>query len=276
MRYRLFFVLVTAFFVTMNVLLWRSEFGTRHGLGGGIPIETVWHKMLVAPDNSRLEIRQRGKKIGYGTWAPILGERAASPNRNLEDVSPEGMIHELSGYSIDFGSNFSVERNRIRFGFEVKVATNDLWQELNVHLGIRPAPPDKPSYFDLHSAAPGGKVKVTGDDGSGRLEYVFLLADLKNPEELLKQFGFLPGPEITALIGLLRNSAHGKSGELRLDWEASNDWLKIGRARVRAYRLQAGFGPFQMVVFVSLEGAILRVEVPMFEVVLINDQLAIL
>ena len=39
MRYRLFFVLVTAFFVTMNVLLWRSEFGTRHGMGGGIPVD---------------------------------------------------------------------------------------------------------------------------------------------------------------------------------------------------------------------------------------------
>jgi len=40
--------------------------------------------------------------------------------------------------------------------------------------------------------------------------------------------------------------------------------------------LEAGFGPFQMIVFVSLEGAILRVEVPLLEIVLMNDELAIL
>jgi hypothetical protein len=273
---RLLFLLVAAFFVTMNVLLWRSEFGARHGLGGGIPVVTVWHKMLVAPDNSRLEIRRHGRKIGYGTWSPILGERAAAANRNLEEVSPEGMIRELSGYSIDFGGNFSVDnRSRVRFGFDLKLATNHQWQEFNLHLGVRPQPPAKASFYDLHSTAVGEKVKFTGDDGSGRIEEIFTFADLQNPEELFKQLGYPLNPGMMAALGLAGNSSRTNPAALGLTWEASNDWLKIGRARIRAYRLQARVGPFQMVLFISLEGAILRVELP-DEIVLINDQLTIL
>ena len=50
MRYKLYLLLVTAFFVTMNVLLWRSEFGGRGRFGTPLPPETV---SLASPGRRR-------------------------------------------------------------------------------------------------------------------------------------------------------------------------------------------------------------------------------
>src|SRR5437764_11061905 len=127
---RLLFWLITVFFLTMNVLLWRYELGGRNNLGS-VPVETVWHKMLIAPDNSRLEIRHHGKKIGYGTWAPSVADELSAAKRLLEEPSPEGMIPEPSGYSIDSGGNFSIDNvTRLRFGFDLRPTAHHQWQEM--------------------------------------------------------------------------------------------------------------------------------------------------
>ena len=46
MRFRIIFLIVTAFFVTMNVMLWRSEYGARGQFGAPVPAELVWEKVL--------------------------------------------------------------------------------------------------------------------------------------------------------------------------------------------------------------------------------------
>src|SRR5207249_7068870 len=52
------------------------------------------------PDNSSLEIRHHGKRIGRGTWAPVVGEPLGAAKRLFEDLAPEeGMIAEPSGRS---------------------------------------------------------------------------------------------------------------------------------------------------------------------------------
>ena len=76
MRYRFYLLLVTAFFLTMNVLLWRSEFGSRGHLGAPVPADFVWEKVLTSPDHSSLEIRHHGVKIGRAQWAASIGEDA--------------------------------------------------------------------------------------------------------------------------------------------------------------------------------------------------------
>ena len=49
----------------------------------------------------------------------------------------------------------------------------------------------------------------------------------------------------------------------QLDWEARNDWLEIGHAQVRVYRLRAQLlDRYQIVVIVSRVGEIMRVELP--------------
>ena len=61
---RLTFLGITAFWVTMNVLLWRVEFGARGG-DTPVPAHLVWHKILTAPDASSLSVYQKGERMGY-------------------------------------------------------------------------------------------------------------------------------------------------------------------------------------------------------------------
>src|SRR6266850_2425896 len=95
---RVTFVLVTGFFVTMNVLLWRSEFGGHHQFGGAIPAEAVWEKIVTAPDNSLLTIRHHGKKVGNCHWLPSVGQERFTGKIMSDEVPPEGMIERPSGY----------------------------------------------------------------------------------------------------------------------------------------------------------------------------------
>ena len=56
-------------------------------------------------------------------------------------------------------------------------------------------------------------------------------------------------------------------------WEARQDWLKIGHARLRVYRLEARLpGERKIVVIVSRVGEILRVQLPN-EIQLLNTSL---
>src|SRR5580765_931666 len=111
-------LLVTAFFITMNVLLWRSEFGVNHQFGASLPANGVWEKVLTAPDNSFLSIRHHGKKIGTCHWSPSIGQER-SARLLVEDPSPEGMIEAPSSYTIDINGNVVVEEAKVGFTVDV-------------------------------------------------------------------------------------------------------------------------------------------------------------
>ena len=270
---RIFYYFVVLFFLVMNVLLWRAQFGARHGLGSAIPVETVWRKMLQAPDASRLEIRRHGKKIGDGTWEPKIvgGTVPANQTPDEEEVEPEGMIEDPTGYNIDFSGNFSIEnQTRLRFGLDLRFTTNRLWQFLTLHVGIRP------TFVEISAAAAAQTVKVTIDDETGHIEQNLKFSDLQNPEKLLQLVGAPFSPAILAGLGLPRNLTQTTPNALGVHWEARHDWLSIGKERMRAYRLQAQLlGRFTMTFFISLEGEILRVELP-DDILLVNYQLALL
>ena len=255
----------------MNVLLWRSELGNGSEMGSGLPVETVWHKVLLAPDNSRLEIRRHGKKIGYGTWLPSVGEDLASNKRLLEEIVPEGMIQEPSGYSIDFGGNFSIENlTRLRFNFDLRLSTNHQWQDFRLHLSVRP------SAWEIQASAADGTVKFTSDDDTGHREQIFKIADLQKPEKIFQTAAWPLSSSIIAALGLPGTPGQTRPAALGLKWEAHNSWLKMANARMRVYRLQARLlDRFQIVIFISPEGEILRVDLP-DEIVLLNDKLTIL
>src|SRR5438477_11260644 len=246
---RLLFVLVTAFFITMIVLLWRSEFGGRTELCR-VPVEMVWHKMLIAPDTSRLEIRHHGKKIGNGTWAPTLGAQLTTDRRTLEEPPPEGMIGEPSGYTIDFSGNFSLETlTRLRFDLALRLTTNHQWQELTVSLRVRP------SVWEVRALAEAGTVKFASSDETGHSDQVYNLADLQKPDKLFQHAGWPLSPALIAALGLPRSPAQAGPAALDLHWEARNDWLQIASERMRVYRLQAKLlDRFQLLLFISLEG----------------------
>lgn len=267
MHYRIFFVLVAAFFVTMNVLLWRSEFTGNGRLGTPVPAELVWEKVLTSPDNSMLEIRHHGVSIGRAHWAASVGEEKARLLTE-EQLPPEGMVRNLSGYNLDFDGNVSMsDSGRLRFAVTLKLDTNHNWQELNLKLGMRPY------SWELEASAREERVRFVSVDDEGRREQRYRFAELRDPEPLLRRSGI---PGISALLSMAAGPL-GQASPARvsvgIQWQAYLDRLQIGRNYARVYRLEARlFDRYKAVVFVSPVGEILRVELP-DDVVMLNDAL---
>src|SRR5215470_10665864 len=99
MSARLAFPVITLFWVTMNVLLWRAEYGGGKEPGSPVPVEVVWEKMLSAPDDSTLEIRWNGRKIGYCRWVPNVHGDVTVKKPAVRPPDLEGRIRQVSGYS---------------------------------------------------------------------------------------------------------------------------------------------------------------------------------
>src|SRR5437667_7086729 len=108
-------ILITVFWITMNVLLWRAEYGPQRAAGASVPAEVVWQKMLTAPDSSSLSIFHHGKKIGFCHWITSVGEELSKARE--EDGPPEGMVGRMSGYRIQIEGNLAQagSANRARF-----------------------------------------------------------------------------------------------------------------------------------------------------------------
>src|SRR5207245_7025096 len=106
-------------------------------------------------------------------------------------------------------------------------------------------------------------VQFISDEGDGRTQRTIRFADLQNPQKVLAELGNPALPGIAAAMGLGLPTAPAATVSLGLEWEASNDQLEIGHTQMRVYRLEARLlGRFRAVILVSLEGEILRVELP--------------
>ena len=268
---RITFLLITLFWVTMSYLLWRSEYVGRNQVGSAVPVELVWRKILTAPDNSSLQIVHGGKKVGYCRWASNVGEELMAGKMLTDGGSPDGMATRVSNYRLNFEGTVAVNDipGRLRFDFEIKLTTNDVWQEFHLRLNLRP------TIWEIHSLASEQTVRLLTEDKQGRSEQVFKFADLQNPQKLMQEFD-LPAP--LGLLGLLNPFPNSPTESkpalsLGLTWKARHDWIAIGHTSVRAYRLEATvLERYRMLVIVSQVGEILRVELPDgWE--LLNDQL---
>ena len=276
MRYKIYFLVVSAFFVTMNVLLWRSEFSARGRFGTPLPPETVWEKVLTSPDFSHLEVRHKGVKIGLAHWSAQISEAPAPSLLNSEELPPEGMIKRVTGYALHFDSTVSLDDlSRLRIDCRLDLATNQSWQEFSLKLALKPAP----STWEFHASAAKETFRFLAEDEEGRREQTFKFSDFQNPEKLARTIGGPFMPAMLAALGLPMNATpQGKPAgaanlSLGLAWEARNDWLKLGRNPIRVYRIEAKlFERFRAVFFVSPIGELLRVELP-DEIVLMNEAL---
>jgi|SRR6185503_7834225 len=276
MRYKIYFLVVTAFFVTMNVLLWRSEFSARGRFGTPLPPEAVWEKVLTSPDFSHLEVRHKGVKIGLAHWSAQISEAPAPSLLNTDELPPEGMIKRVTGYALHFDSTVSLDDlSRLRIDCRLDLATNQSWQEFSLKLALKPAP----STWEFHASAAKGTFRFLAEDEEGRREQTFKFSDLQNPEKLARSIGGPLMPAMLTALGLPMNAPPGGKPagaanlSLGLAWEARNDWLKLGRNPIRVYRIEAKlFERFRAVFFVSPIGELLRVELP-DEIVLMNEAL---
>jgi hypothetical protein len=265
---RVAFALITLFWLVMNVWLWRAEYGGKDTTSGPVPVEVVWRKMMTAPDSSSLTIFYQGQKVGFCHWTTAVGEEFA--RLKGETVAPEGMVQKIGGYRIQVEGNLVLQdfRNRIRFEGQLRLATNQAWEELGLRVNMRPA------SWEVRSVAEEKTATLRVMDADGEFKRVFKFAELRNPEALVQE---AVGPlGMAALEGMgwtraLQNlSASGETSR----WEARREVVKLGLNTTRAYRLQARFlNAYQAVFLISRVGEILRIELPN-GIILANDQLA--
>lgn len=280
---RLAFLVITAFFITMNVLLWRSEFRPQ-GEGTPVPLANVWEKILRAPDDSDLEIFHQKKKIGHLRWAAGAGETVTTNAPATDDNLLEGMVRKVGGYTIDILDgrlDLGEARKRIRFTMNSTFTTNHQWQSFNVQLIQRPM------SLDVGAFATNQTLSVSFRKGDETVQRSFTFAQLRDPMKLLHE---VVGPVPLGLLtgGLLGGLSEGGAApplaalpalqklSLGLQWDSRQDWLKIGSAKLRCYRLHARLLEKQQVtVYVSRVGEILRVELPN-DIVLQNTRMLLL
>jgi hypothetical protein len=266
---RIAFLTSAVFWVTMNFLLWRSEYGGSNHQGGRVPAEVVWRKIITSPDNSSLDILHHGKKAGYARWAVNERRDPADANSLVGGLPVTGS--DLSkGYRLDLEGNVAPESDfgRVYFDLSVELATNRVWERVAVRISIGK------SSLAVHMRAAEQNAHLITDDDGDKQERVLTFDELKNPQSLAEAFA-VPLPEgFAAISSMSTNALEGILPAGGLVWEARSDWINIGHTAARAYRLQTRLlDRWQAVIMVSPVGEILRVELP-DDWVLVSDQTA--
>lgn len=264
-------VMVALFWVIMNVLLWRSEYGDSSSLGSSLPVELVWEKILETPDASGLEIRQHGEKIGYCRWT-VIQETPIDDASNSEVVvgqdELDGMIEEILGYQIQLEGNLSAgaEGGRyLRFGFSTHLEKDArTWTSADLRLG------KKGNWLQLASEKGRDELKILHTYEGAQSEINFSFDDLKNPTALLQGLGLpLPWGGIPLMTGLPQFNLEDLS--MGVNWEGGSEFVTVAHTRVRVYYLRAKLlEGYSVNLMISRAGEILRAELPN-DIVLINE-----
>lgn len=258
MRSVFFFTVIAAFWLAMNVLLWRSLTDKYNKFGNAVPVDVVWDKILTAPDNSSLDIYDHDKKIGYCRWVPTVGNTTQALSKSLEeDYEPDGLIPPPSGYGLNVECNTSLyATNRISFELQVRLSTNETWQDLRLLAKMRP------TTLDIHAMEASQKVSVKFNSEDTSWQRTLKFSELENPQALLSNFG---GIEALALGGMANLPAQEQSlshAAAALKWDAHEDWMQFGHNKVRVYRLETSFLGQGLYIYISRVGEILWVEAP--------------
>src|SRR6267378_6901476 len=149
---RVTFIFIAAFWVTMNLLLWRTEYGSRGG-GTVVPPALVWRKILTAPDASSLTIFQAGQRTGFCEFSTSVEQEMAKLDEDRPP--PEGLVAR-AGYQIRLNGNVSVGdfTNRVKFDGRVQFSPHREWRELDLKISTHF------NAVDIHSLATNETVSV--------------------------------------------------------------------------------------------------------------------
>lgn len=262
---RAVFILVTVFWLTMNVLLWQTEFGSRNN-GGAVPVETVWEKILTAADDSSLTAFQKGKLVGTCHLRTGVGEQWSKIG---DENMPAGAPERNRGYNLSIDGSALVQQltNRLRFDGELKLDKNREWQELSARVTMRPV------TWEIQSVAAQQNVHLKIHSVDDATDLVLQFSDLKNPAALTYKLLGPAAAELTAEAGL-QTSSRDSAATIGVKWDAHEDLIHIGRTGVQVYRLHTRLlERYEINILVSRAGEILRVDLP-GEVTLVNDRLA--
>jgi hypothetical protein len=230
-----------------------------------VPVEAVWEKILTAPDTSSLDIFDHDTKIGFCHWVATVGNSPLVSNRILEqDYAPDKTETKISGYTLNFEGNTGVSftSNRVRFDATLSLATNQLWQDFRVRIGIRP------DTWDIHAVAASQRVVLVANADGGKWTRTFKFSDLQNPESLLDELG------VSYLGGIVGWTGSSWRDAARvMQWQAHEDRMRVGHSHVRVYRLEAHILGQPINIFISRVGEILLIELPN-QITLRNDALS--
>jgi hypothetical protein len=259
---RAVFILVTAFWLTMNILLWQTEFGSRKSTGT-VPVEIVWEKILTAADDSSLTVFHSEKLVGACHLQTQVGEEWSKIG---DDNMPTGRPVKGRGYRLRVDGSVVVPEltNRFRFEGDLKLDRKRVWQEVNARLTMRPY------TWEVQSVAAERNLHLKLQGGPNPVDMVLRFSDLQNPVTLTYE---LMGPvagELAAEAGLAGNA---RAMVLGIKWDAREDLIHIGHTAVQVYRLHTRFmDKYEVSAIVSRAGEILRVDLP-GEFSLVNDRL---
>jgi len=247
---RVTFFLIAAFWVAMNVLLWRAEYGS-HGSEISVPADLVWRKILTAPDISALTIYQNGRKAGFCQFSTSVEQAMAELDEDRPP--PEGLVAK-SGYQIHCNGNvnFGDFTNRVRFDGRLEFSSARAWRELNLKLSMRYA------VVDIHSVAAEQTVRFKLASDGANFERVLSFANLQNPNALLHVLGGGLADELD--LPVVPSSPAAVADTVK--WEAHRDRMIIGHEPVTAYRLETRVLDHPIVIYTSSLGEIMRVELP--------------
>ena len=272
----LWLIFVTLFFVTMNALLWRSEFGSQHVLGSTVRTEVVLERMLKSSDASDLEIRHKGIKIGRCRWTTTLVEPMRSPKE--EALLPEGMTDRVLGYNLDLdGSLLLKNPARIRFNFRLALGTNYGWNSLFMRVLVYPRGQTRPIEVEARANTEDDPLRLRPpifSEGDRRGEEVIPLQDLRDPDKFLSRFGGPALPALLTTLGIPLKQLATAPGAPGVEWQAlKGHRVPLGRSLISVYRLHARLlDRYPINVYVTEGGEIFRVELPN-DVTLVNERI---
>jgi hypothetical protein len=248
---RLIFIAIAAFWVTMNVLLWRTEVGA-HGGDTPVPLALVWRKILTAPDASSLSVFQNGQRTGYCEFSTSIGQEMAA--LDADKPPPEGLVVR-AGYQIHLAGNFALGdfTNRVKFDGRASFVSAHQWRELTLKVTSRLA------VVEIHSLATNQTVHVKITSDGGLLERDLSFADLQNPDALVRIFA---GDYVGSLLGGTVFPALPPAGTAEPAWTARRTRVKIGTEPVPVYQIETRLLDQPIVIDVSTLGEILSVQLP--------------
>jgi hypothetical protein len=252
---RAIFILVSGFWLTMNVLLWQTEFGSRK-TGGAVPVEVVWEKILTAADDSSLTVFHEGKLAGACQVQTQVGEEWSEVG---DENMPSGRPEKNRGYRlrIDGSAILPELTNRIRLDGDLRLNKNHDWQEVNARFNLRPL------TWEIHSVAAEQNIglKITG--GAAPIDIRLQFSDLRNPAALTYKILGAPAGDFVADAGVATVAGNASRMALGVKWEAREDSMRIGRTAVQVYRLHTRLmDRYDIEVLVSRAGEILRADLP--------------
>ncbi|HMP81152.1 MAG TPA: hypothetical protein PKA41_00425 [Verrucomicrobiota bacterium] len=260
---RVILVLLAVFWLGMNFLLWRAEYGDSSALSSPVPPEVVWDKIRNSPDYSTLAILHRGKRIGQCSLQTSVSDEFSGM-----DEAPRQGVKTGNRVRLEGSISIPERRGRLRFESELLLDGKTEWDRFKLRVARRA------SSVEVESDAANRNVRVNVSDDGTDIQHTFTFAELKNPMALLDRFldpvtsGMLSGLEPTLLSTELT-----VTDQPLIVWQARNDTLTIGHEAVRVYRLQTRLmDRFNVVIYVSRAGEILRAELP-HGIILVHEKI---